>query len=127
MVTALSGDVPANLIVAAGKVVFLAEAAMNLSRRVALLGRSEFIGLEDGIDDGMKGSQNRSRRRFGACVATRLGFLKDLPNLASGVMKSASDVANAHAVAMGESNRCVMIHRKHPCLRSPDSPGRRIQ
>ena len=38
-------------------------------------------------------------------------------------MEGAGDLANAHAVAMREANLGVVVHRQHPCLRSPGPPG----
>jgi len=123
----LPSNIAADRVVTAGVVVFLAQAAMDLSGGVALLAGGLFIGQEDGVDDRLEGSQDGSARGFGACVGTWLGLLENLADLASGVMEGARDLANAHAIAKGTPDLAVVVHRKHPCLRSLDPPGERIQ
>jgi hypothetical protein len=34
------------------------------------------------------------------------------------MVKCASDSANTHAIAMGLSNACILVHREHPWLLS---------
>src|SRR5262249_48245234 len=94
-------------------------AAEDLHGGMALLGRRVLIGSEDRVDGGVEGAQDGSGRRRPAAVGPGLGVGEDLPDLMPGVMKSAGNLANAHAVAMRAANFTVVAHRQHPCLRSP--------
>src|ERR1044071_9383773 len=90
---------------------------------MALFGRSLFILGQDGINDGVKGTEDRSVGWLGSCVRSGLGVLEDVADLTSGVMKGAGDLVNAHAVAMCAANLAIVVHRQHPYLRSPKAPG----
>ena len=71
-VAAMAADVAANLIVAAAVAVLVTQAAEDLHGGVTLLGRGILVGGENGVDDRVKGAQNRGGRRFGARVGLGL-------------------------------------------------------
>src|SRR5207249_1695822 len=87
VVLAVAGDVAADLVVAAGVGVLVAQAAVQLHGGVTLLGRGLLIGGEDGVDDGVHGAEDGGGRRLAAGVGPGLGLCEDLSHLGAGVME----------------------------------------
>src|SRR5262249_16226045 len=126
-VAAAPADVAADLGVTAPVAVLVAQAAVELHGGGALLGRGLLRGGQGGGGGGGGRARGRGRGRgrpgVGGGGGAGLGLGEDLPDLAPGVVEGAGDVANAHAVAVRAADVSVLVHRQHPCLRSPGSPG----
>jgi hypothetical protein len=61
----------------------------------------------------------------GPGVGSRLGLFEDLTDLPSGVMKSARDLSDGHAIASGAANCSVIVHRKHILASAKDRVSRK--
>lgn len=107
-------DVTPDLVVAALIAVLGDEPTMDLGRGVSLLAWGLFVGREDLIDHGLDGVELGRGRRPGPGVGLGLGVLDGPPDRASRVVKGAGDGPEAHAVAVGPSDPCVIVHREHP-------------
>jgi hypothetical protein len=116
--TAVLTDVAADLVVAAGVAVLVAQATVQLHGGVTLLGRGLLVIGEDGVDDGVEGAQDRGGGWLAAGAGLGLGTGEDLADLAAGMSEGARAVADRHAVAVRQSDVGVVVHRPHPCLRS---------
>src|SRR5262249_52030554 len=68
VVAAVLADVAADLVVAAGVAVVVAQPAKELHGGVPLLGRGALVVGQDGVDDGVKGAEDRRGGRLGAGV-----------------------------------------------------------
>jgi hypothetical protein len=105
-------------IVAALETMLIAQPFEDAAARVPLLGRRLFVVGKNLLDDGMKTTE-LSRWRF-AEPGKRLwlGVGQYLADLASRMVKCPGNGPNAHAIAMGLSNACILVHREHPWLLS---------
>ena len=109
----LAGDIQPHAVVAAGVVVLGVQTAIDLGGGVLLLGRSLFIGVQDGIDDRFERIEHRGKRA--SLVRLGLGMTEDLADLAPGVMKASRQFADAHLVhTMGAADACIFVHSDHP-------------
>src|SRR5262249_51751657 len=115
--------VAADLVVAAGVRVLVAQAAEDLHGGVTLLGRGVLVSGQDVVDNLVKGTQYGRGRRLGARVRGGLWLGEDLADLPPRVAEDPGDLAYAHAVAVREANPGVVVHRQHPCLRSVEPLG----
>jgi len=109
----LAGDVQPHAVVAAAVVVLGLQTAKDLGGGVPLLGRSLFIGAQDGVDDRLERIDHRGQRA--ALIRFGLGLAEDLADLAAGVMKTSRQFADAQLVhAMGAADTCIFVHSDHP-------------
>src|SRR5262249_18081829 len=115
--------VAADLVVAAGVRVLVAQAAEDLHGGVTLLGRGVLVSGQDVVDNLVKGTRYGRGRRVGARVRGGLWLSEDLADLPPRVAEDPGDLAYAHAVAVREANPGVVVHRQHPCLRSVEPLG----
>jgi len=73
-VAAVASDVASDLVVATGIGVLVLESAEDTRGGVTLLGGSGLIGGEDGVDEGLVGSEGGCGGWFAACVGPGCGL-----------------------------------------------------
>ncbi len=120
LTSALLLDIASDSIVATNKSVFAFQSIKDSLGRMALLLGSRLIRSKDLINDLLKrlsqltaGPRLREGIRFGHW------FMDHLPDLVPGVSQRASDLPDAHAIAMSQPNSSVIIHLEHPPARLP--------
>ncbi len=117
-----AAHIAAHPVVTAGVAMLVAQSAKDLGRRVLLLGRCCFVGLQDRVDDRLKPIDERGHRP--ALIGFGFGRGQDLADLASGVMKPPRQFPDAQLVnAMRAANACVLVHRDHPPPPCSWTPG----
>jgi hypothetical protein len=103
----------AHAAVAAGVAVLVAQAAINLGDRMALLARRVVVAAQDRVNDRLERIDDRGHGL--ALVLLGLGLSQDLADFAPRMMKAAGQLANAHLVAaMRLANAGVLVHLDHP-------------
>ena len=110
----LAGQVAPDLVVAPAIGMLGTQPTIELHGRVPLLGRGFLIGFEDLVDDAVEGAQHGCRSHLTARVGSWFGVVENLPHLVTRMVKGASDGSNAHAIPMGQTDPCVLVHRDHP-------------
>lgn len=111
-------NVTAHGIVTATVTALIAQAFKDTLARVPLLGRRLFIVGKNLLDDRIKITKLACRRFAEPGIRPRFGVGQYFADLASRMVKCAGDSANTHAIAMGLSNACILVHREHPWLLS---------
>ncbi len=111
-------NVAAHRIVAALETMLIAQPFKDAATGVPLLGRCLLIVGKNLLDDWMKTTKLAPWRLAEPGIRLRFGVGQYFADLASRMMKRAGDSANTHAIAMGLSNACILVHREHPWLLS---------
>jgi len=107
--------------IAAGIVVLLAEATMDLGGGVPLLGRCALVVDEDAIDDRYDRAEERGLAGPGRW-GRRFGMVEDIPDGLASVSELSGDLPDGHAIATSPTNRAIVVHREHVLgLREGDS------
>jgi hypothetical protein len=100
-------------LVAAGVVVFVAQAPENLGDRVPLLAGRVLVGTHNLVNHRLERIDDR--RHWPALILLGLGLGQDVANLPPRMMKLAGQLANAQLVdAMRLSDVRVLVHLDHP-------------
>ena len=112
----LLGHITADLGVAAWVSLLVPKAAIDLSRRVPLLGRGVLIVRQDLTDDTVVAAQDRGLTGLRERIRGRLAVRQRLADRLTRVTKPSGHLTDRHPLTGRSSDSGKIVHRQHPCL-----------
>jgi hypothetical protein len=113
-------EVALDRVVTAGVPVLGNEPAVDLGGGVPLLAGGGAVGVEDGVDGALEGTEDGGGARGGEGVRAGLGVGEGLADGVAADAQSAGDLAGADAVAVEPADLGEVVHGTHP---NPPRPG----